>query len=211
LLAILDPLAVIPAFLGAYSSSTAPERLRAARTAAIVVAVTLVVFSTVGARILAILGITIAAFRVAGGVILFLMALEMLGGSMSRVKRSESESRQDESIDYQSFAIVPLAIPLLAGPGAMSTAIVLGTTAPTTATFLCLYIVILLVSFITWTVLRLAVPAQRLFGPTGIRIATRIMGLLLASLAVQFMAGGLIELFPALGPTVAPMEAGGAH
>jgi multiple antibiotic resistance protein len=195
LLAILDPLAVVPVYLALFGDADAKQKKIVARTAAIAVVVTLLFFMTIGAQLLQFLGITLPAFRIAGGIIIVGMALEMLGGSMSRVKRDEG---CEDYSDLHSFAIVPLAIPLLSGPGAMSTAIVLSQKAPSFADRVGLFVIVVILGFIVWGVLSVAEQAQRLFGKTGIRIATRIMGLLLAALGVQFIASGVTELFPAL-------------
>jgi multiple antibiotic resistance protein len=195
LLAILDPLAVVPIFLTLFGDHSSADKARIARTTALAVCITLLTFMTVGAALLNFLGITLPAFRVAGGILILLMALDMLGGSMSRVKRAESA---EDYSDVSSFAIVPLAIPLLTGPGAMSTAILLSQKANSWADRLGLYLIVIVLALIVWTTLRLAEQAQRVLGKTGIRVATRIMGLLLAALGVQFAASGLLELFPAL-------------
>ncbi|MBI1292683.1 NAAT family transporter [bacterium] len=199
LLAILDPLAVVPVYLALFGDAERRQKKMVASTAAIAVVLTLLFFMTAGAQLLAFLGISLPAFRVAGGIIIFAMALEMLAGGMSRVKRDEG---QEDYSDIRSFAIVPLAIPLLSGPGAMSTAILLSQKAPSWADRIGLFVIVLVLGVIVWATLRLAEKAQKIFGKTGIRIATRIMGLLLAALGVQFVASGVLELFPALGVTV---------
>jgi multiple antibiotic resistance protein len=196
LLAILDPLAVVPIYLTLFGDHPKAEKKLVARTTAITVVITLLVFMSVGAALLKFLGISMGAFRVAGGILILLMALDMLGGSMSRVKRSESA---EDYSDLSSFAIVPLAIPLLTGPGAMSTAVLLSQKAETWADRIGLYLIALVLGVIVWITLRLAERAQRVLGRTGIRVATRIMGLLLAALGVQFFASGMLDLFPALG------------
>lgn len=196
LIAILDPLAVVPVYLTLF---TEEQRQRNAHlialTASVAVLVTLTLFMLVGAKLLSFLGISLAAFRVSGGILIFLMALQMLEGSMSRVKRTESV---EDYSDIQSYSIVPLAIPLLSGPGAMSTAILLSQKAPGYLGKLTLFGVIVACCALTYLTLRLAEKTNRLLGRTGIRIATRIMGLLLAAVAMQFVATGLAELFPGL-------------
>lgn len=196
LLAILDPLAVVPVFLTLFGDCSTKEKARIAWISSVTVAITLILFMTVGAPLLKILGISIPAFRVAGGVLLMLTALDMLAGGMGRVKKAEKGS--EDYGDMQSLAIVPLAIPLLAGPGAMSTAILLAQRAKTWPNLFGLYAIVIVVSGLTWLTLRLAHRAQRVLGKTGIRVATRIMGLLLASMGIEFIAGGLRELFPVL-------------
>lgn len=202
LIAILDPLAVIPVYLTLF---TEEQRRRSANliafTASAAVLVTLTLFMLVGAKLLSFLGISLAAFRVSGGILIFLMAMQMLEGSMSRVKRSETE---EDYSDIRSFSIVPLAIPLLSGPGAMSTAILLSNKAPGYLGKLTLFGVILVCCTLIYLTLRLAEKGNQLLGRTGIRIATRIMGLLLAAVAMQFVLDGLKEIFPAL-TQIAPL------
>lgn len=196
LLAILDPLAIVPIYLTLFSEE---ERRRAgliAATTALTVLITLTLFFFLGHSILTFFGISLAAFRVSGGIILFIMGLQMLEGSMSSVKRNTGDGSYE---DLRSYAIVPLAIPLLSGPGAISAVVLLGEKADGWANSAAMVVVFVVLAASVYGVLRLADQTQRVVGPTGIRIFTRVMGLLLAAVAAQFIADGLLELFPILG------------
>lgn len=191
---MLDPLAVIPIYLSIFGDRNQDSHKIALTTAGAVL-VTLTIFMFGGTAILHYMGITIPAFKVGGGILIFFMAMDMLGGSMSHFKRSDEE---EDYSDVQTIAIVPLAIPLLAGPGAMGTIIVLYNKAETLPNQAGLFGILVILSLLVYIVLRFAQQAQRLFGQTGIRIFTRIMGLLLTAVAVQFIADGLSALFPGL-------------
>jgi multiple antibiotic resistance protein len=202
LIAILDPLAIVPVYLTLFTPEDRKKRAhQIALATSLAMSITLIVFLFAGSALLKFLGIGMPAFRIAGGILIFLMALQMLEGSMSRVKRSEGE---EDYSDLQSYAIVPLAIPLLSGPGAMSAAILLSHKATSWAQRSYLVFVILFCAVIVYVLLRLAERADRLLGKTGIRIATRIMGLLLAAVAMQFVADGMKELFPGLVEKILP-------
>lgn len=195
LLAILDPLAVVPIYLTLFSRDERKRSHDIALTTSLAVLVTLTTFAFGGVHLLELLGVTLPAFRVSGGVLLFLMALQMLEGRMSSVKRSEGV---EDYSDLRSYAIVPLAIPLLSGPGAMSATVLLSQQAGNWTNMTVLVGVIFFCSILIYITLRLADKAEHLLGKTGIRIATRVMGLLLAAIAMQFIVSGLQELFPAL-------------
>lgn len=191
---IVDPLAAVPAYLVVTQDETPLERRRTARRACVAMAIMLVVFAGMGRWIFQALGITLPAFRIAGGLILWLVALDML-----RAQRSTQESREEiaEGVEKDDVALTPLAIPILAGPGAISTAMVLAGQAPTWAHSAVVYGAIVLTAAVSYVTLLLGERLVALLGTTGIRVLTRIMGLLLAAVATQFIITGVKE---SLGP-----------
>jgi multiple antibiotic resistance protein len=138
-----------------------------------------------------------------GGILVLLIAIDMLYARHLRTKQTPSEA--DEAGEREAVAVVPLGIPLLSGPGAISTAILYAQKSDEISHLILLCVCIVLVGFITWTVFRLAEPFRRILGLTGINVCTRLMGLLLAAIAVEFIAEGLKQLFPFLETAVTRM------
>lgn len=187
---IVDPIAVVPSYLVVTRSETPAERAATARRACIAAALILIAFAIGGALIFELFGITLYAFRIAGGLILWLVAMDML-----RAQRTTQESTPElmEGETKEDTAITPLAMPMLAGPGAISTVMVLAAQARTMPRKAIVYASIVVTALASWIVLRLAERLIERIGQTGIRVMTRIMGLLLAALAVQFVVGGAQE------------------
>lgn len=187
---IVDPVAVVPAYLVITQNETAGERRRTALRACVAMTVLLVVFAATGTLIFRAFGITLPAFRTAGGLILWFTAMEMLRG-----ERTSQEGRIElqEGREKEDVAVTPLAIPLLAGPGAISTVVVLAGQAHEPAAVATLYAAIVVTGLLSYVTLRLGEPLLSRLGKTGIRVMTRIMGLLLAAVAVQFVLTGLKE------------------
>ena len=154
-----------------------------------------------GEPILHFFGIGLPAFRVAGGLLVLLMGISMLHASDDRVRHTPEE--RAESYEKESIAVVPLAIPLLSGPGAISTTIVYGHMGHGLPHYLLVGAVILSVSFIVLVALLAAPKITEIMGRTDMNVVTRVMGLILASIAVEFIAKGLTELFPVLAKGVA--------
>ena len=195
LAAVLDPFLAVPIFLTLTASRGAGERARLVRVVSVTVFLVLALSGLVGERLLHLVGASLPAFRVGGGLVLLLMALAMLNAQAGGVRQSEDEERALRSGELSG--VVPLAVPLLAGPGAISTTIIAaqaGGAAHLGAILGC----ILLVCALTWITLKLAGPIGARMGTTGLNIATRLLGLLLAALAIQTMAEGLRALFPGL-------------
>jgi multiple antibiotic resistance protein len=187
---IVDPIAVVPSYLVVTRGETAAQRAATARRACVAAAVILVAFAIGGTLIFNLFGITLPAFRIAGGLILWLVAMDML-----RAQRTTQESTPElvEGEIKEDSAITPLAMPMLAGPGAISTVMVLAAQARTMPRKAIVYASILVTALVSWMVLRVAERLIERIGQTGIRVMTRIMGLLLAALAVQFVIGGAQE------------------
>ena len=187
---IVDPIAVIPTYLVITQGQSQSQRQVTARRACIAAAILLVVFALAGKRIFGLFGITMPAFRIAGGLILWLVAMDMLHGNRST---QEGTPEIAEGQAKEDVALTPLAMPMLAGPGAISTVMVLANQAESTAQTIIVYASIAVTLFLSWITLRLAEKLVVRMGQTGIRVMTRIMGLLLAAIAVQFVITGIRE------------------
>ena len=197
LTAVLDPFLAVPIFLAVTASQGVRARVVLVRVVAITVFAVLAISALLGDTILTLVGASLAAFRVGGGLVLLLMALAMLNAQVGGVRQSEEEAAEIEAGELKG--VVPLAVPLLAGPGAIGTSIIAAEKGGGSAAHLAAILgVIFLVSLLTWVVLRAANHIGNRMGTTGLNIATRLLGLLLAALAIQTMAEGLKELFPGL-------------
>lgn len=195
LTAVVDPFLAVPMFLAIAGRQPLERRRGIARTVAIAVFVVLAVAAAIGESLLTVIGASLPAFRVGGGLVLLLMALAMLNAQVGGVRQSQAEANELQS--GEAGGVVPLAIPLLAGPGAISTTIIAAEKGG--AVHLAVLAgCIALVALLTWWALRQASGIADRLGVTGLNIATRILGLLLAAMAVQTMAEGLKALFPGL-------------
>lgn len=193
LIVIIDPLGAIPIFISLTAAQKDAQRKRTAYVASLSVAIILVVSCFIGEWILKLFGISIASFRIGGGVLLLLMSIAMMNAKISQAKRTDSE--EEEARGKENVAVVPLAIPLLAGPGAISLVIIYADkiTGVVNTGFLVLSCIV--AAALMWGALRLAVPISKLLGQTGINIATRIMGLIMAAISIEFIASGYKVLF----------------
>ncbi|HJR65451.1 MAG TPA: MarC family protein [Gemmatimonadaceae bacterium] len=192
ILFLVDPIAVVPTFLAITQGETVERRRATARRACIAAGILLIVFAAGGNLIFRAFGITLPAFRIAGGAILWLVAMDMLRGER---RTQESEAEIDEGIRKDDVALTPLAMPMLAGPGAISTVMVLSGQARTPARVAVIYASIVVTLVISWVMLRISDRVMSRFGQTGIRVIMRIMGLMLAAVAVQFVVTGIREAF----------------
>jgi len=195
LTAVVDPFLAVPFFLAFTTGRNAVERERLARVIASTVFIVLALATFFGEPLLRTIGASLSAFRIAGGLVLLLMALAMLNAQAGGVRQSEAEAREFQTGDVRG--IVPLAFPLLAGPGAISTSIIAAERGGIVQQFI-VVVGIAVVCLISWVVLRNAHLIAARLSLTGMNVATRILGLLLAAMAVQFMAEGLKELLPGL-------------
>jgi multiple antibiotic resistance protein len=193
---IVNPLGMVPAYLSLTAKAPVTERARIGRVASITSCLVLLISALLGEKILAFFGISIPSFRVGGGILVLLIAIDMLYARHLRTKQTPSEA--DEAGEREAVAVVPLGIPLLSGPGAISTAILYAQKSDKLSHLIVLCTCIVTVGFVTWTVFRLAEPFRRVLGLTGINVCTRLMGLLLAAIAVEFIAEGLKQIFPFL-------------
>ena len=189
ILFIVDPFAVIPTFLAMTVRDTPAQRRILARRGAWTCAITLIAFALGGSLIFKIFGITIGAFKIAGGVLIGLNALDMVQARRSQQRETPVETA--EGIEKEDIGIMPLGVPMLAGPGAISTVMVLALGAKSPAATAAVYISIVLTSVVTFLVLSAASLVERRLGQTGMRILTRLMGLVLCAIAVQFIIDGV--------------------
>lgn len=196
LVAIINPLGLLPVFVSLTSHQTPQERMKTNTTANIAVMVILWVSMFGGQVILDVFGISIASFRIAGGSLITLIAWSMLQGKLGEVKHNKEE--KGESIAKESIAVVPLALPLMAGPGAISSTIVYSSQFHTPSQLFGLSLVVVVFSLFSWLVFRAAPLLFRLMGKTGINVVTRIMGLIMMSLGIEIMVAGLKHMFPGL-------------
>ena len=167
----------------------AERRMLASRGVAIATAI-LLVFAFLGNFILDLFGITLPALRTAGGILLLLIAIDMVfarhSGGTGTTDEEEAESKKRDDI-----SVFPLAMPLLAGPGAISAVILLTAGAPDTVSFWLVIAALILIMATAWLTLQVAIPIQRLLGLTGLAVISRVVGILLAALAVQFVFDGI--------------------
>jgi len=186
---IVDPFAVIPTFLAMTARDTPPQRRVLARRGAWTCAITLILFALGGSLIFKLFGITIGAFKIAGGVLIGLNALDMVQARRSQQRETAVETA--EGIQKDDIGIMPLGVPMLAGPGAISTVMVLALGARSVAATVTIYVSIVLTAVLTYFVLSTASVVEKRLGQTGMRILTRLMGLVLCAIAIQFIIDGI--------------------
>jgi multiple antibiotic resistance protein len=185
---IVDPVAAIPTYLVITQDETPAQRRNTAWRACVAAALIMIVFGFAGRLIFRLFGITLPAFRIAGGLILWLVAMDMLHGER---RTQESAEEIVEGREKEDVALTPLAMPMLAGPGAISTVMVLSGQAQSIAEHVAVYGSVVLTALISWISLRVGDRLLTALGQTGIRVVTRIMGLLLAAVAIQFVITGV--------------------
>ena len=185
LFVVVDPIGVAVLFLGLAGSRSKAERRAIALKAVLVATGVLFAFALFGSAILSHLGITLSAFRVAGGLLLFKIATDMVFAQLERETKEEAA----ESRERPDISVFPLAIPLLAGPGALAGVMIMAGTSDPAAQG-AVYGSIVLVSLIAYIALVAAEWLFRLLGRTGVNVVTRILGILLAALAIQYIADG---------------------
>ena len=195
LFAIVSPVTTVPIFLN-FTENMLSQRKRIARTSAIAVGAVLTVSTLAGSQILQLFNIGIDSFRVAGGVLLLTIAFQMLEAKMPRSKYTPEEDL--EAIDSTSVGVVPLALPLLAGPGAISTVILFSQQSGSIIHKAILIGLCWTVSMTVWLSFHLAPQISRRMSQTAMNITSRVMGLILAAMAVEFIVGGLRTLLPGL-------------
>jgi len=186
---IVDPFAAVPSFLAMTARDTPAQRRAMARRGAWTCAVTLTVFALGGSLIFTLFGITLGAFKIAGGVLIGLNALEMV--QARRSMQRETPVEQAEGTQKEDVGIIPLGVPMLAGPGAISTVMVLALGSRSAASTAALYVSVALTAYVSYVVLAAATAVEHRLGQTGMRILTRLMGLVLCAIAVQFIVDGI--------------------
>lgn len=201
LLAIVNPLAIVPFFIHYTQGFTPEQRRRTVSTAAFTAFLVIAASALLGLSILEFFGISLASFQVGGGLLLLISSLNMLNAQPAEAKPNshELEDGAQKAAMGASIAVVPLTIPLLTGPATISTVVIYAEQARNWVQLAALVGYGVVVAAATWLALALAEPISRVLGRTGINVMTRLMGLILAALAVEVMTLGLLKLFPSLG------------
>lgn len=194
LLAVSNPMGNLPIYLGLTADKTKKQKQQTIKTASIAFIIILIVSCFIGEIILSAFGISIASFRVAGGFLIFIYGFHMLQAKTSEINHTSEENKEAQTAD--SIAIVPLALPLLAGPGTISSVIVLAQKNQSLIEKIGLSIVIIIVGILIFVTYSFAPIIGNFFGKTGMNIVTRLMGLIIMAMAIQFMVDGLEVLFP---------------
>ena len=196
LFAIVNVIGSVPVFVSATEGWPESQRAHTARTIAFTVFTVLVLSVFVGDRLLAFFGISVASFQVGGGILLLLIAISMMHAKQSGARQTQEEAQA--AAEREAIAIVPLSIPLLAGPGAISSMIIAAEHSGGFWGHVALVAPVAVVCFLVWRILLLAGAIAGRLGTIGINIVTRLMGLILSAMAIEFMARGLGSLFPGL-------------
>ena len=196
LLAIVDPFASIPIFLSTTTGYTQAERRRVTEVVAITVFCVLAGAALIGTQVLRFFGISIPSFLIAGGILLLLMAISMLQARETGIRQTPDEAL--EASEKDAVAVVPLGIPLLAGPGAISTMIIATHHSAGVVGHFTLLIPAAVIGIMVWVTFAAAARISERLGKTGMNIITRVMGLIIAAIGVEYIYRGLIELFPRL-------------
>lgn len=189
---LVDPFAALPTFLAVTEGQDARRRVRTARKASLTAWIVLTLFAFIGQYIFRLFGISLPAFEIAGGVILLLIGLDMLEAKRSPTQETHKETEAAATKD--DAGIVPMGIPMLAGPGSITTVMVLVGQVQTKLQMVAILVSILITAAICFLVLGSADRVARMLGQTGIRILVRVMGLLLVALAVQYFVNGFVDL-----------------
>jgi len=189
---IIDPLGMVPLSLAVTASNMPAERHAIVTRAVIVAGAIIFVMALVGRAIFAYLGITLPAFTIAGGILLFLIAVDMLFARRTGTKQTDEETR--EAAASGNAAVFPLAVPMIAGPGTIATVLVLTNLAQSnTLRLLVIFFAYAVALFATWLAMQAGTLILKAVGTTGIHVATRLLGILLAALAVQFVLNGIVQ------------------
>lgn len=192
LFSIVDPFSALPVFVALTGEKPREYQSRTALRASLTCFVVLSVFAAAGSFIFKFFGITIPAFKVAGGILLFGVALDMM-----RAQHSETRTTKEEEAEkHEDVGLIPLGLPLLSGPGAIAAVMVLAGQAESTASRVGVHVAILGIGASAFLILRSAAVVGKLLGTTGIRVIGRLMGLILAAIAIQFVIDGAHEAFP---------------
>lgn len=194
LIAIINPFGLLPVFVSLTSHQTEVERNQTGKIANFAVVVILLVTIFAGQHILNLFSISLSAFRIAGGSLICIIAMSMLQGKLGEVKRNKEEDREASGMD--SVAVVPLALPLMAGPGAISSVIVSAAEHNSFENLIGMSITVILFGLLSFSLFRMAPLIFKVLGNTGINVITRLMGLLMLSIGIEVIGAGIKGLFP---------------
>lgn len=189
LLTILTPFSVLPLYVSLTAGMSEVDRERALRRTLFTVLATLLIFQWTGLYLFRFLGVELPSFQIAGGLIIASMAWSMLHANPSRIQTSRSEG--EETREKEDFSVVPLAIPMLSGPGAITTVVLLSHQQKSLAGDVSLTVLIIIATAILYPIFRMANPLFNRLGVIGTRALTRIMGMVLLAIAVEFMVKGI--------------------
>jgi multiple antibiotic resistance protein len=196
--AIVDPVGTLPFFVALTTGFSAEDRNVILHRSVLVLGCVLALFALVGRFLFQAFGFTLAAFEIAGGILLFMVAYDMLRGEVARVKLTPQD-RDDAIARRDELSVVPLGIPLLAGPGAISTVMIYeGNASNSPAAIAVTFVAIAVTTAATFIVLKFGQPILRALGRVGVMAMTRVLGLLLAAVGVQFVITGILASFPTL-------------
>jgi multiple antibiotic resistance protein len=192
MIVIIDPFGVVPVYLTLTERNTEETRRKIRRKASLIAAALLLVVCFTGMGIFSIFGITLPAFQIAGGILMLLLGIEQLNAKHSRVRQEEKE----ESMEREDISVFPLATPLLAGPGAISTVVLYAADAGGWVRQTGLAVAIVAAMVTSHLALKASPLLFRVLGTTGLNLMTRLMGILLTAIAIQFMINGLSSIWP---------------
>ncbi|HEV2316366.1 MAG TPA: MarC family protein [Thermoplasmata archaeon] len=196
--AIVDPIGALPFFVALTDGFSPTDRRHVAQRSVLVLGVMLTVFAIAGRFLFSAFGFTLEAFEIAGGILLFIVGYEMLQGELTRTKLTDQD-RADALARRDEISVVPLGIPLLAGPGAISAVMIYeGTAGSDPLELFATFIAIAITTAATWVVFHFGERIVSYLGRVGVMAIARVMGLLLAAVGVQFIINGITSLFPAL-------------
>ena len=198
---LINPFSALTLFLDSTKGYSMTDRRRFARISSLTVFITITFFTVAGEGLLRVLGISVGSFQVAGGVLVFLIAINMMNGDGNPAKPDQENVDFDdsvESIGSTAAAVVPLAIPMMVGPGGISTVIIYSAQVTSWHQRLAIIIAGLLISIFCYLALMAAGRLSRFLGDTGLNIISRIMGMLLAAVAIEILVSGIRTIFPGL-------------
>ncbi len=196
--AIVDPIGTLPFFVSLTAGFSPADRNVILHRSVLVLGGVLALFALFGRFLFQAFGFTLAAFEIAGGILLFMVAYDMLRGEVTKVKLS-AQDRDDAIARRDELSVVPLGIPLLAGPGAISTVMIYeGNASNSPASIAVTFVAIAVTTLATFIVLKYGQPILRVLGRVGVMAMTRVLGLLLAAVGVQFVISGILASFPTL-------------
>ena len=203
LLAIVNPIGAVPFYIHFTQGLNRAQRQRTIRVAAFSAFVVIAVSAVAGLRIIDFFGISLASFQVGGGTLLLISSLQMLNAGPAEARKAEAVSEGDDKLDAgDSIAVVPLTIPLLTGPATISTVVIYADKTRHWWEHAVLAGYGVVIGLAVWAAFSMSGTIARALGKTGINVMTRLMGLILAAIAVEVMSDGLIKLFPILGSTL---------